>query len=221
MRTDPMMSFVSSCRLDGETLYFIERCTANFQDSAVGMDAEGRIPAFLSEAEARAEIARRYPLPRGKPLSDESSMEEITASMEDQFGTFMNLTYDLDAAREWVKAPGPQGITPLQALGVWELCWQVGDAPRVQRFDPMGMYATHENMRRDSDPAHREHYELIMLGMKLSGIVSMAREGQADPTWDLYVGERNPLWPDTDFVRLAAVLEKGVARLSKRFRLTA
>jgi hypothetical protein len=60
-----------------------------------------------------------------------------------------------------------------------------------------------------------------MLGMKLSGIVSMAREGQADPTWDLYVGERNPLWPDADFVRLAAVLEKGVARLSKRFRLTA
>lgn len=201
---EPMMSFVSSLRLDGRDLHLIERCTTDFSDSTVAMDADGRIPAFGSRDEARAEITRRFPLPRGKPLSDASTIEEVTAAMEDQFASKLTLSYDFDVARAWVKAPGARGITPTQALAVWELCWQVGEAPRIQRFDPMGMYATVENMQRDA--SHRDHYELILLGMKLTGIVTMAREGQAEPEWSL----------DVDFSRLASILEAGVTAVIRR-----
>jgi hypothetical protein len=60
------MSFVSSCLLNGTTLFFIERFSLNLSDAEVVMDEE-RIPAFASADEARAEIARRFPLPRGAP----------------------------------------------------------------------------------------------------------------------------------------------------------
>src|SRR5688572_21846318 len=150
MSDEPKMSFVASCRLNGTTLFFIERLTPNFDDSEVVVEADGRIPAFGSEAQARAAIERR--------LTEQSSIEEITAAMEDQYSGKIKLTYDLDAAREWARSPGPRGLTPEQALDVWELCWQVGEAPRAQRIDPMGMVAIYENIQRD--PQNRDGYEI-------------------------------------------------------------
>lgn len=177
---------------------------------------DGRIPAFRSEAEARAEIARRFPLPRGNPITDHSSMEELAGAMEDNYSKMLTFSYDLDAARAWTKAPGPVGLTPRDALDIWGLCWQVDEAPPPQRFDPMGMYAIHENMQRNRDPAAREWYETLLLGMKLTGIVTQSdRRGQPS-TWELGVPEMAELWPPTDYVRLATILEKGVAGFARR-----
>ena len=214
---DPKMSFVASCRLNGTTHFFIERFTPNFDDSEIVVEADGRIPAFASEAAARAAIAQRFPLPRGKELTEQSSIEEITAAMEDQYSGKIKLTYDLDAAREWAKAPGPHGLTPEQALDVWELCWQVGEAPRPQRIDPMGMVAIYENIQRD--PQHREGYETMLLGMKLSGLVIMANRKERQPaTWDLEIPEMTEFWPPTDFARLGVILEKAVAGFERRLQ---
>lgn len=207
------MSFVASCLLNGTTLFFIERFATNFDDAEVAMD-EGRIRVFPSREAARAEIGRRFPLPRGTALSDDSTMAELAAALEDRFEPHMKLSYDLDAARAWSKAPGPSGITPDQALNVWELCWQVGEAPRPQRFDPMGMYAMYENIMRD--PARRDDYELVLLGMKLSGLVIMAQERQRPATWELQVPEMAELWPPIDFTRLGAILDTGIAGFGRR-----
>ena len=73
----PKMSFVASCRLNDTTLFFIERFATNFSDAVAVMD-EGRIPMFASETDARTEIARRFPLPRGKPLTEQSSIPKAT-----------------------------------------------------------------------------------------------------------------------------------------------
>lgn len=214
MSVGPKMSFVSSCRLNGTTLFFIERFATNFDDAEVAMDEDGRIPAFPTNEATLAEIARRFPLPRGNEITDKSSWEELSAAMEDNYGKFLKLSYDLDAARDWARAPGPSGITPEQALDVWQLCWQVGEAPRPQRFDPMGMYALHENILRQ--PEHRAHYELLLLGMKLSGLVIMAREARRPPVWELDIPEMAELWPQTDYPRLGAILEQGVAGFARR-----
>jgi hypothetical protein len=215
MNDDPKMSFVASCRLNGRTLFFIERFTPNFDAAEVFVEADGHIPAFVSEADARAAIERRFPLPRGHALTEQSSIAEITAAMEDEYSGKFKLAYDLDAAREWATAPGPQGLTPEQALDVWELCWQVGEAPRPQRLDPMGMVAIYENIQRD--PANRDGYEIVLLGMKLSGLVIMANRNERQPaTWDLEVPEMAEFWPPTDFARLGGILTKGVEGFAGR-----
>jgi hypothetical protein len=216
VKPEPKMSLVASCRLSGTTLFFIERFTPNFDEAEVFVEADGRIPAFVSEADARAAIEQRFPLPRGKELTEQSSIEEITAAMDDQYSGKFKLAYDLDAAREWAKSPGPQGLTPEQALDVWELCWQVGEAPRAQRIDPMGMVAIYENIQRD--PKNRDSYELMLLGMKLSGLVIMARDGRKPATWDLEMPEMAEFWPPTDFTRLAAILEKAVSGFERRLK---
>ena len=210
----PKLCFVSTCRLNGATLFFLERFSPTFDEAEVVMDDTGRIPVFSSEALASAEIARRFPLPRGATLTADSSEAELAAALEDQYSKLIKLSYDLDAVREWTKAPGPAGITPTQALKAWELCWQVGEAPRPQRFDPMGMYAMHENIMRD--PRHRDAYELVLLGMKLSGLVIMAQEARIDPEWHLEIPEMGELWPKTDYARLAGILEKGVSGFASR-----
>src|SRR5688572_27683725 len=211
--TEPKMSFVASCRLDGTTLFFIERFSTNFSESEVAMD-DGRIPAWPSEEAARAELARRFPLPRGKPLTDHSTMAEVAAVMDDQFAPKVTLSYDLDAVQAWVRSPGPSGLTPEQALSVWELCWQVGEAPLPQRLDPMGMYAMQENIMRD--PAHRDMYEIVLLGMKLSGLVIMAQEARRASSWELEIPDLSEFWPKTDFARLAGILANGVAGFRRR-----
>lgn len=218
MNPEPKISFVASCRLNGTTLFFIERFAPNFDDAEIAVDAEGRIPAFPSEQEARAEIARRFPLPRGRPLSNESSMAEIAAAMEDQYAGVLKLSYDLDAVRAWAKAPGPAGITPDLALKVWELCAQVGDAPPVQRLDPMYLPAMHENIVKYPD--RRAHYELLLLGMKVSGLVILAQESRQPPRWDLEWPEMAEIWPKTDYARLGDILGKGIAGFAQRVRAT-
>ena len=216
-RHEPKMSFVASCRLHGTTLFFIERFSMTFDDSELVMDEGGRIPVFSSDAAARAAIARRFPLPRGATLTEQSSIEELAAAMEDDYGKKIKLAYDLDAARQWAQAPGPAGITPAQALEVWELCFQVGDAPLPQRIDPMYMVALHENIARD--PQHRDAYEVALLGMKLSGIVHLSREQGRPLDWDAPFPAMDELWPPTDYPRLARILEEGVAGFAKRVRL--
>jgi hypothetical protein len=211
---DPKMTFVASCRLNDATLFFFERFALNFADAEVVVDENGRIPVFPSEEIARAELARRFPLPRGTPLTERSSVEELAAAMEDEYSAHMKPSYDLDAARTWAQAPGPSGLTPSQALEVWELCWQVGEAPRPQRFDPMGMYAMLENMMRDQ--GQRDFYETVLLGMKLSGIVILAQEGRAPPDWEAEFPDLAELWPKTDYARLAGILEQGVAGFARR-----
>ena len=208
------MSFVASCRLNGQTLFFIERFSTNFSEAEVVVDADRRIPAFPSEQEARHEIARRFPLPRGTPLTEHSSMEEAAAVMEDEFSSKIKLFYDLDAASTWCKAPGPEGISPADALSIWELLWQVEEAPRPHRFDPMYMYAMHENIMRD--PGNRDYYELVLLGMKLSGIVITAQEGRAPAEWSMTFPEMAELWPETDYPRLAGIIGTGIAGFAKR-----
>lgn len=207
---------MASCRLNGTTLFFIERFSTNFSDAEVAMNAHGRIPAFQTEPDARAEIARRFPLPRGNPITDTSSMAELAAAMEDMYAPAFKLSYDLDVARAWARAPGPSGITPAEALDVWELCWQVGEAPRPQRFDPMGMYAMHENILRD--PQNRDAYELVLLGMRLSGIVIMAQRNEppAPVTWEMVDPDLAEFWPKMDYARLAGILEHGVAGFARR-----
>lgn len=137
--------------------------------------------------------------------------------MEDEYAPFMKFAYDLDSAREWCRAPGPSGLAPDQALEVWELLWQVGEAPRPQRFDPMGMYAMQENISRD--PGHRDRYEIVLLAMKLSGIVIMAQEGRKPPDWTMDFPDMADLWPKTDYGLLAGILEKGIAAFTGRVDL--
>jgi len=209
-----MMSFVASCRLNGRTLFFIERITMNFDDAEVVLEESGEIPTFSSEADALAEIARRFPLRRTAQLTEDSSEEELAAAMEDNYAKHIKLAYDLDAVRAWAQSPGPQGITPDKALDAWELCWQVGEAPRPQRFDPMGMYAIHENMMRE--PERREAYEILMLGMKLSGIVLMAREGRKPADWKYDWPEMAEFWPETDYGRLSEILKQGIEGFARR-----
>ena len=208
------MSFVASCRINGTTRFFIERFSTTFDEAEVVVDPDRRIPAFPSEEQARAEVARRFPLPRGAPVSERSSVEELAAAMEDEYSQKMKLFYDLDAARDWCRAPGPSGIGPGDALQVWELLWQVGEAPRPQRLDPMYLVAMHENILRD--PAHRADYELVLLGMKLSGIVILAQETGQPPDWGMEFPEMAEMWPATDYPRLASILEKGIAALAGR-----
>jgi hypothetical protein len=208
------MSFVASCRLNGTTLYFIERCATDLADAEVAMDENGRIPAFPSEDEARAEIARRFPLPRAAQLTDSSSADELAGAMEDNYARFMDLSYDLDAAREWAKAPGPSGISPELAVDVWELCSHVGEAPPLQRFDPMGMGAIYENMMRY--PERRDEYELLLLGMKLSGSVSVALRTGRPAIWQLDMPDLAEPLPKTDYARLATILETGIAGFARR-----
>ena len=216
MRDGPKMSFVASCRLHGTTRFFIERFSLTFDDAEVVMEADGRIPVFPTEAAARAEIGRRFPLPRGGPITESSSIEHLAGAMEDDYASKLKLFYDLDAARGWTKAPGPSGITPELALTVWELCWQVGDAPRPQRFDPMGMVGIHENMRREPAGERRDAYDVVLLGMKLSGIVHLAQEAGKPSEWGMEMPEMAELWPKTDFARLAGILDKGIDGFAKR-----
>jgi hypothetical protein len=213
--SDPKMTFVSSCRLNGRTLFLLERFTTNLSDAEVVHEENGPIAAFLSEADARAEIARRFALPR-VPITEKSSMEELAGAMEDQFAPRFKISYDLDAAREWARNPGPSGISPGDALQVWELLFQVGEAPRPQRFDPMKMYAMHENLLNDRDPQHRDFYEIVLLGMKLSGIVLMAQEGRAPPDWDMSFPDLGEIWPATDYARLGRILADGISGFESR-----
>jgi hypothetical protein len=211
---DPKMSFVSSCRLNHTTLFFIERFTPNFADSEVALDQDGRILTYASDVEARAAIAGRFSLPRGQPLTEQSSEEEIAAALEDTYAKHVTLSYDLDAVRHWATAPGPSGITPEDALGVWELCWQVGEAPQPQRFDPMGMYAMYENIGRD--PERRDAYELVLLGMKLTGIVIMGQKKRPPTDGKIDWPEMAEMWRQADYTRLGAILAKGVAGFASR-----
>src|SRR6185295_19918452 len=75
MNEEPKMTFVSSCRLNGRTIFLLERFTTRWSDAEVVHEENGPIAAFLSDAEARQEIARRFPLPR-VPVSDKSADEE-------------------------------------------------------------------------------------------------------------------------------------------------
>ena len=144
-------------------------------------------------------------------------MDEIAAAMEDNYSQHIQLSYDLDAVRQWAQAPGPSdAITPAQAVMAWELCWQVGTAPVVQQFDPMGMYALFENMQREPD--RRDAYEILLLGMKLTGIVRMAREARQDPRWDLEVKDLGEFWPKTDYERLGTILVNGIDAFAQRVR---
>ncbi len=208
------MTFVASCRLNGTTLFFLERISLNFTDAVIVLEKNGHLPTFASEDAARAEIARRFPLPRGEPLTEQSSMERVAAAMEDDYRAKIQLRYDLDAAREWARTPGPTGLTPAQALEVWELCFQTGDAPLPHRIDPMSMVALQENIRRD--PQHRDAYEVALLGMKLSGIVLMSREAGGPPDWDAAFPEMDDFWPPTDYARLAEILRKGIEGFERR-----
>src|SRR5688572_21993422 len=116
----PKITFVASCRLNGTTLFFLERMATNFDDAEVVVEEDRRIPVFTSDELARAEIARRFPLPRGTPVTERSSMAELAAAMEDQYAPMMKLSYDLDVALAWCRAPSrSEQFTPGQALAIW------------------------------------------------------------------------------------------------------
>jgi len=213
MNDEPKMTFVSSCRLNGRTIFLLERLTTRLSNSEVVHEENGAITAFLSETAARQEIARRFPLPRG-PVSDKSTDEELAGAMEDHYGKIFKFSYDLDAAREWARNPGPSGLRPEDALIVWELLFHVGEAPRPQRFDPMKMYAMQENIVRELED--RDFCEVVLLGMKLSGIVIMARERRAPADWNMTFPDLGEIWPETDYQRLGRILTTGIDAFERR-----
>jgi len=149
----PKITFVSSCRLNGRTLFLLERFRTNLSDPEVVQETNGSIPAFLSEQEARAEI--------------------------------------------------PGGFH---------------EAPRPQRFDPMKMFAMHENIM--NDPDNRDFYELVLLGMKLSGTVIVSQEARKPPERNMEFPDMAELWPATDFPRLGGILLKGIDAFERRVIVT-
>ena len=206
MTDKPKMTFVSSCRLSGRTLFILERFNTNLSGAEIVQEKNGPIPAFLSEENARAEIARRFPLPR-VAVTDKSSFEELAGAMEDHYAKWFKFFYDLDAAGNGPGDPGPSGLSPKDALQVWELLFQVDEAPRPQRFDPMKMFAMYENIMKD--PANRDGYELVLLGMKLSGIVVVSQEARKTPDWDMEFPDMGEIWPKTDYPRLGEIFRRG------------
>jgi hypothetical protein len=147
-------------------------------------------------------------------VNEDVSPEELTTMMEDSYGELPPTLYDLDAVMAWCANPGRAGLDPFALLHAWSLLGTANAAPYPAPFDPMGMYGLHENMR--SDPANREWYETILLGMKLSGIVRDAeRRGGGDAAGAEWPpGEE--FWTADDFPKLAVLLKNGVTVLAAR-----
>jgi hypothetical protein len=210
---EPMVTMVIAIRHEERERFILARGGLQSGPLLVVADATGRIPAFESEAAARAHAARHFPpwMPGAETL-DEASLAEMAAMLAPPGVTRV----DFDRALQWADDPASRLAGPMELALVWEMLAGADAAPAMAPFDPMSLPALNDWIRAGGPEG--EMAQLALTGMMLSGVVSQAmRRGAADDaSWPADIAE---IWTAENDAALARIIRDGVSILASRLLL--
>jgi hypothetical protein len=206
---EPAATLVVSLTFDGTQRFILAQAGVHEGPLTVVADSAGLIPAFDSERDARAYVARVFPL----DTANADSYDAGVAAYAELLARSGPTPVDLDRALRWTEHPASRDVGPVALAMVWELLAAADAALPMGPVDPMSVAAFRDDT--GSPEAAEAAAEVLTLGMTLSDIVGEAqRKGdEIDPPWPPGIAE---IWSDAENALLARVLRTGIANMVAR-----
>ena len=201
------MTLVVSLKQGGAERFILAQTGMGDGPLSVVSDSAGLIPVFASEAEARAYIARYFPL----DTSGAHESDSIVAAYAEMLGKNGPIRMDFDAALAWSDDPAKRSAGPMTLAGTWELLSAADAAPPMAAYDPMYLPFVMEEVERGG--ADSLHSQLRLVGMLLNALLSEGRRGGAEDSWP---AQLDSIWTSRQDELLARILRTGIASVVSR-----